>query len=201
MISQVYGGGGNSGAPLTNDFVELHNSESAAISLAGWSLQYASSAGSTWGGAQTTALTGAIPAGGYYLVQLAAGTTSAALLPTPDAIGTTFLSATAGKVALVSSTTVLSGTCPIPGDATVVDFVGYGSANCSESAPAPAPSNTLAIIRAKNAARALVVSDDLGCTSVKHGGRTLVTANGLQGDLRLSERRAMCIDDAAMTRG
>ena len=26
MISQVYGGGGNSGAPLTNDFVELHNS-------------------------------------------------------------------------------------------------------------------------------------------------------------------------------
>ncbi|MES2889375.1 MAG: ExeM/NucH family extracellular endonuclease [Pseudomonadota bacterium] len=148
VISQVYGGGGNSGAPLTNDFVELHNSGPAAVSLAGWTLQYASSAGSTWGGAQTTALTGAIPAGGYYLVQLGAGTNSAAMLPTPDATGTTFLSTAAGKVALVNSTTVLSGTCPIPGDATVVDFVGYGSANCAESAPAPAPSNTLALIRA-----------------------------------------------------
>ncbi len=73
MISQVYGGGGNSGATYSNDFVELHNSGAAAVSLAGWSVQYASASGTTWGGSQLTPVTGSIPAGGYYLVQLAAG--------------------------------------------------------------------------------------------------------------------------------
>ena len=75
MINQVYGGGGNSRAPLTNDFVELHNSGSTAVDLTGWSVQYASSTGTTWGGAQLTVLNGVVPAGGYYLVRLAAGST------------------------------------------------------------------------------------------------------------------------------
>jgi len=147
MISQVYGGGGNAGAPLTNDFIELHNSGSAAVGLSGWSVQYASAAGTSWGGAQLTPLTGSIPAGGYYLVQLG-GAGTPATLPTPDAIGTTALSATAGKVALVDTTTPLTGSCPIS-DARVVDFVGYGAAaSCAETAPAPAPSTTMAVIRA-----------------------------------------------------
>ena len=69
-------------------------------------------------------------------------------LPTPDAIGTTALSATAGKVALVDTTTPLTGSCPIS-DARVVDFVGYGAAaSCAETAPAAAPSSTTAVIRA-----------------------------------------------------
>ena len=148
MISQIYGGGGNAGAPLTNDFVELHNSGSAAVSVSGWSVQYASAAGTTWGGAQLTPLTGSIPAGGYYLVQLGAGAGTSGPLPTADAIGTTALSATAGKVALVDTTTPLTGSCPIS-DARVVDFVGYGAtASCAETAPAAAPSSTTAVIRA-----------------------------------------------------
>ena len=40
VISQVYGGGGNSGAPYTNDFVELFNRGSALTDLGGWSVQY-----------------------------------------------------------------------------------------------------------------------------------------------------------------
>jgi predicted extracellular nuclease len=148
MISQIYGGGGNAGAPLNNDFVELHNNGSTAVSLAGWSVQYASAAGTTWSGAQLTALSGSIPAGGYDLVQLGAGANAPAPLPTPDAIGTTAMSASAGKVALVSSTTALIGSCPI-GDASVVDLVGFGAtASCAETTPAPAPSNTTALIRA-----------------------------------------------------
>lgn len=148
MISQVYGGGGNSGAPLNNDFVELHNNGAAAVNVAGWSVQYASAAGTTWGGAQLTALSGSIPAGGYFLVQLGAGANTPAPLPTPDAVGTTAMSATAGKVALVSSTAALTGSCPT-GDASVVDFVGFGgTASCFETAAAPAPSNTTALIRA-----------------------------------------------------
>ncbi len=147
MISQVYGGGGNSGAPLGNDFVELHNSGSAAVDVSGWSVQYASASGSTWGGGQLTVLAGSIPAGGYYLVQLAAGANAPAPLPAPDAVGSTAMSGSSGKVALVSHANALAGACPL-GDAGVVDFVGYGAANCAETAPAPGLSNTTAAIRA-----------------------------------------------------
>lgn len=70
VISQIYGGGGNSGATLKNDFIELHNTGSTAISLAGWSVQYASAAGSSW---QVTGLTGTLAPGAYYLVQEAKG--------------------------------------------------------------------------------------------------------------------------------
>lgn len=48
VISQVYGGGGNTGAPYTHDFVELFNRSSATIDISGWSVQYASSAGTSW---------------------------------------------------------------------------------------------------------------------------------------------------------
>ena len=99
-ISEVYGGGGNSGATLTNDYIELHNRTASAIDVTGWSVQYASAAGTTW---QVTALSGTIAAGGYYLVQEAAGAGGTTPLPTPDATGSIAMSATAGKVALVTS--------------------------------------------------------------------------------------------------
>ena len=82
VISQVYGGGGNSGAPVSNDFVELFNPGIAAVSLAGWSVQYGSTTSTAaW---QVTALTGSIPPGGYYLVEEAIGANSppVASLPT-----------------------------------------------------------------------------------------------------------------------
>ena len=41
VISQIYGGGGNSGAPYTFDYVELYNNSSSPISLNGDSIQYA----------------------------------------------------------------------------------------------------------------------------------------------------------------
>ena len=142
VISQVYGGGGNSQATLKNDFVEIYNGSMADISLAGWSVQYASATGSSW---QATPLSGTLQAGHYYLVQEAAGTGGTLALPTPDATGGIMMSATAGKVALVASTAALSGTCPTG----VVDFVGFGStANCFEgSGPTGAVSNTTAAIR------------------------------------------------------
>ncbi|CTP90904.1 extracellular nuclease [Xanthomonas translucens pv. phlei] len=142
VISQVYGGGGNSGATYKSDFVELHNNGNQAVSLAGWSLQYASSAGSSW---QVTTLAGSIAAGGYYLVKQADGSAGSTVLPAPDATGTTAMSGTAGKIALSNAATALSGACP----AGNVDFVGYGSsASCAEgSAPSTAPSNTLAVLR------------------------------------------------------
>lgn len=141
VVSQVYGGGGNSGATYTNDFVELFNPTGAAVSLAGTSVQYASASGSTW---QTTPLSGSISSHGYYLVQESQGAGGTTALPTPDASGSVAMSATAGKVALASSTTALSGTCPTG----VADLVGFGTANCSETSPAPGLSNTTADLRA-----------------------------------------------------
>ncbi len=45
VISQVYGGGGNSGATYTHDFIELFNASYSSVNLNGWSVQYASASG------------------------------------------------------------------------------------------------------------------------------------------------------------
>ncbi|HQF53242.1 MAG TPA: lamin tail domain-containing protein, partial [Thermoleophilia bacterium] len=72
VISQVFGGGGNSGAPYQNDFVELFNRGSTALSLDGWSIQYASATGNgTFASNPVTALSGTLQPGQYYLVQMA----------------------------------------------------------------------------------------------------------------------------------
>lgn len=130
VINEVYGGGGNTGATFNQDFVELYNNSSSPVNLTGWSIQYTSATGSSWGSNKLN-LSGTIPANGYFLIGLATGMTGASL-PTPDQTGTINMSATTGKIALVNSTTNLTAvTCPT--DSTIVDFVGYGtSANCWE---------------------------------------------------------------------
>lgn len=146
VISQVYGGGGNSGALYKNDFIELYNPGSVSVSVAGWSVQYASATGTGW---SVTALGGSIPAGHYYLVQEAPGAGGSTSLPTPDATGTIAMASGAGKVALVNTTTALTGSgCPFA--ASVMDFVGYGTtSNCFEGTGPTSPSltNTTAAIR------------------------------------------------------
>jgi predicted extracellular nuclease len=143
-ISQVYGGGGNAGATLTNDFVELRNTSSATVDLTGWSVQYASATGTSY---QVTALSGSIPAGGHYLVQEAAGAGGTTPLPAPDATGSTAMSAASGKVALVTTATALTCGADCDTAAGVRDFVGYGAANDFETAAAPGLTNTTADLR------------------------------------------------------
>jgi len=146
VISQVYGGGGNSGAPYTNDFIELFNLGSSPVPLSGWSVQYGGATGTTW--AVTPLTNVSIAPGRYYLIEEAAGAGGTAALPTPDASDITNMNATAGKVALVNTTTALSGACPI--DASIIDFIGYGTVNCSETVNAPALSATNADLRGAN---------------------------------------------------
>jgi len=148
VISQIFGGGGNSGGPFTNDFVELFNRSAGAVAIDGWSVQYASASGTSWARAN---LAGTIPAGGYYLVQLAAGSGSAASLPAPDATGPMNMSGTSGTVALVTSQTLLScgGAQACLPNAAIRDFVGYGSAAQFEgNGAAPTLSNSAAGVRA-----------------------------------------------------
>ena len=158
VLSQVYGGGGNSGATLKSDFIELHNNGTEAVNLSGWSVQYASASGSSW---QVTPLSGSIAPGGYYLVKQADGSGGTEDLPAPDASGAIAMSGSNGKVALSSSTAALSGTCPVGN----IDFVGYGSANCSEGAnAAPGLGNTIAALRAGG-----------GCTDSNDNGADFAT--------------------------
>lgn len=149
VISEVYGGGGNSGATLTRDFIELANAGSAPYGLSDFSVQYlpaTPSAGSLW---QVTPLTGSIAPGGRYLVAQAAGTGGTVALPTPDATGTVAMSASGGSVALVSGTAPL--TCKTAADCAVdtriVDLVGYGSAVVREAAPVTGASATASVAR------------------------------------------------------
>jgi predicted extracellular nuclease len=160
VISQVYGGGGNSGTVYTNDFVELFNRGSVPVSLAGWSIQYTSATGTGNFGSSATLLT-ELPAvtlqpGQYYLVQEAQGSGGTTPLPSPDFVDPTpiNMSGTGGKVALVTANVSLgcnggSTPCDATKLALIKDLVGWGTANFFEgAAAAPATTNTTAVIRA-----------------------------------------------------
>ncbi|GAB3489420.1 lamin tail domain-containing protein [Flexivirga lutea] len=151
VISAVYGGGGNSGAPYQNDYIELYNRSSNPVDLSGWTLTYYSAGGNSGG---TTTLSGSVAAGGHFLVQEGAGTGSAPALPAPDASGTLNMSASNGSVVLRQ------------GGATV-DTVGYGAVTSSyvEGSNAPAMSNKLADSR------------KTGCTDTDDNSQDFVAAD------------------------
>ena len=160
VISQVYGGGGNSGGIYTNDFVELFNRGATTVSLAGWSIQYTSATGTGNFGSATnliTPLSGSLAPGQYLLIQEAAGTNVIAPLPTPDIIDSTpiNMSGTGAKVALVNTATGLgcnggSTPCSAVQLAQIIDLVGWDGANFYETAPAPATTNPTAVLRLAN---------------------------------------------------
>jgi len=136
VISQIYGGGGNTGATLRQDFIEIFNRGVAPQSLDGWSVQYAASTSAT---RITTALSGTLAAGQYALIQQSAGAGGTQNLPTPDFSGTVAMSSSSAKVYLVNANNQ------------VQDLIGYGAAaNEFEGAPTANLSNTTAALRARN---------------------------------------------------
>ena len=142
VISQLYGGGGNTSADYTNDYVELCNRGNASVNITGWTVQYASAAGDVW---SSTTLIGTVPPGRYYLIKESSGGGGTTSLPAADAVGAINLGASDGKLALVKDNVLLAGACPSGG--TIVDLLGYGAATCSEASPVTAMSNTLASFR------------------------------------------------------
>lgn len=133
VVSEAYGGGGNSKATLRSDFVELANRATTEVDLTGWTLRYYSKTGTT---PQTTALRGSIKAGGRYLVQQADGANDAAeALPTPDATGTVPMSGSGARVDVVNP------------DGAVVDRLGWGGAAPAEGVAADGTDNTTSVAR------------------------------------------------------
>jgi hypothetical protein len=155
-ISQVYGGGGGSTGLYLNDYIELFNASGSPVDISGWSLQYGSATGTGFG--STSGNMHVFPAGtviqpcSYYLLQTGTtGTGGVAIPTTPDAVTTNInISATTGKVALINNGTggnLCSGN--ILGGI-YVDAVGFGTANCYETAVAPGIDNQSAAVRALN---------------------------------------------------
>ncbi|NMA76292.1 MAG: lamin tail domain-containing protein, partial [Actinomycetales bacterium] len=147
-INEVYGGGGNSGAELTHDFVELTNSSDTDVDITGWTLDYASATGSF--GNSSMALSGTIPAGGTFLIQLAQGNGGSTALPAPDATGTLAMGGSSGTIALTDTEGALvCSAAACSEDPTVVDLVGWGNGanKFSGEAPAAATSNTTSLSR------------------------------------------------------
>lgn len=142
-ISQIFGGGGGSLAPYNHDFIELFNAGQAPVAMAGWSVQYASSTGAIWQVTSIPAFT--LAPGQYFLIAEGSAGANGLDLPAADAAGTIGLSQSNGKVALVTSTTPLSGACPT--NAQILDFVGYGTANCAEGLAVGSLSNLTAAVR------------------------------------------------------
>lgn len=149
VISQVYGGGGNgttTPATYSNDFIELYNRGTLPQNLSGWSIQYASATGVSWGVHALPDFT--LQPGQYFLIQEAAGATPSVALPTPDFNGVgvaTSATATApflglalsgskGKVILVNS--IVAETTTNPTGAQILDKFGYGTTSLGfETAP------------------------------------------------------------------
>ena len=138
VISQIYGGGGNSGSVYRSDFIEIFNKSSSPVSLAGKSVQYASSTGSSWAMTPLTNVT--LAPGQFYLIQQATGAdTAKPALPAPDATGTITMSATTGKVVLSSVATQYTIQNP---EINVIDKIGFGpGANGFEGSPTAALTN------------------------------------------------------------
>nr|WP_051766489.1 endonuclease/exonuclease/phosphatase family protein [Saccharothrix syringae] len=175
LIAEVYGGGGNSGATLTQDFVELANRGAVPVSVEGWSVQYlpaSASASSQW---QVTPLTGSIAPGARFLVAQAKGSGGTVELPTPDATGTTAMGGSGGTVALVATTTAL--TCKTAADcgadARIRDLVGYGTSTVvRETTPTANLSNTT------SAARPALTDTDDNSADFTTGAPTPVNSKG-----------------------
>jgi uncharacterized protein len=188
VVNEVYGGGGNSGATYTNDFIELTNRGSAPVSVDGWSVQYHS--GGATGAWQVTQLSGSIAPGAIYLVAEAQGAGGTQPLPAPQATGTIAMSGTAGTVAVVNGTTALTCSDSAACQSASVDLVGYGTAVINETAPIGGASNTDSVQR-KDAADSDNNANDFaagaptpGATNAGGGGGT---GDGDPGPLRIHD--------------
>ena len=129
VIKEVYGGGGNSGAPYNADFVELYNPTASPISVDGYSIQYRA-AGFAAGGTPSvlTLPNKVVPANDHFLVAVSpTGATGAALTAANHTDTALAMAAGAGQVILSDDIEPVTATGNLANVDGVVDMVGYGT--------------------------------------------------------------------------
>ena len=157
VISQVYGGGGNSGATYRNDFIELYNRSATPIDITGWSVQFtaptsAFAATSSTGTPLTTNLSRHHSAGPLLFDSRGSRRQHHNHGPSSDAgrYGCDCGRFDRWKGGAGQQHDRLERQLPGLLANGIVDFVAYGAADCSETSPAPGTSNLVAAIRNNN---------------------------------------------------
>ena len=142
IINEAYLTGGSTGTPFRNKFVELYNPTDAPVSLAGWSLQYRAPSSTANAPSNVIALTGTVPAKGYFLVQGGSNAANGAPLPTADVVANGFSPGAPGGVIVLSNQATNVGVLPAgnaAGAPGVVDLLGYGTSTTFEGTVATTP--------------------------------------------------------------
>jgi hypothetical protein len=186
VISQVYGGGGG-GSTWVYDYVELFNRTGCPVDIGGWSIQYGSSMSTTFGSSATNCAFipagAAIPACGYYLVQVGSSGGSGVVNPWPaggpDYVSTAgpAMSATGGKVALISDQVWPTACLGHSVGGRFVDVLGYGITTvCFETSPTASLTNASVAVR--NAAG--MTDTDVNVADFTLTGTSFVTIHNSQ---------------------
>lgn len=138
QADSIVGAGGTE-----DDWVELYNPTDTPIVLDGWSIQKTTG---TFTGLVKKELTGAIPAGGHFLIVRNDTATNQALKDTADILAAgTFSLSDNNVVYLVNNNNNITGS----DDPDIVDFVGFGTSTIFEGAgSAINPAETKSIARA-----------------------------------------------------
>ncbi len=143
IINEAYVSGGSAGAAFKNKFIELYNTSDAPVSVDGWSLQYRAP-GNSGAPGNVAALTGTIPAKGYYLLKGGSNGANGADLPAAEATATGFNPGGAGgTIVLARQAAAVAdlGTGSVIEHGNVADLLGYGTSLTFETQAATAPSS------------------------------------------------------------
>jgi 5'-nucleotidase len=160
VINEVYVNGGSSGATYTHKYVELHNVTASPVSLSGMSVQYRA-AGSSGTSTGVVALSGTIPAGGYFTIQGGSNGANGAAVPGVDqASGALNPAAAGGTITLASVATAVDPSS----SGAVVDKVGWGTSNSPEGTAASGNSVTKSLSRSSTSVDTDVNSADFAAT-------------------------------------
>ena len=153
-ISQIYTRGGEAGALYQNDFIELFNRGTSTVDINGWSINITGLEGFPGNTSAIISFTSnlSIPIlpGRHLLLQFAGSGTNGQPLSGDLPIPILNLAGSGGQIALLGKGQTLPLGCPAAPDLTgaVVDYVGYGTATCSEgNAPTLAPPATKSLLR------------------------------------------------------
>jgi hypothetical protein len=143
-VSRAYGAGGFNDTTPEADYVEIYNGTGSAQSLAGYTLQIAGPTGTAWTKIDLSSLF--MGPNSYALIRCEDPAGFGTVLPTPDITNALSpLFSVGGKVAITRSQLSLTGTNP-SADPTVVDFVGYGTADAFLGAAAGTGINSFSAI-------------------------------------------------------